>query len=105
MGKGTRKKLFVDESRIWNFTTSTIDRKLLRSFMFGYFWHDDIVESYFGINRGNLVWVLRYLTNLEKNLYLRHFDAKNRYSGNLYTSRGKQWTVLKPIFAARTRFL
>ena len=50
------------------------------------------------------MWVLRDLTNLEKNLYLRHFDAKSRYSGNLYTGWEKQWTVLKPIFAARTVF-
>ena len=42
MGKGARKKLFVDESKTWNFTTSTIDTKQIRSFMFGYFWHDDM---------------------------------------------------------------
>ena len=50
------------------------------------------------------MWVLRDLTSLEKKLCLRHFDAKNRYSGNLHMGWEKQWTVLKPIFAARTVF-
>ena len=62
--KGTRKKVFVDESRIWNFAAfngNTIGRSKLRSFMFGYFWYDDIAESHFGINQRNPVRVLRDL--------------------------------------------
>ena len=58
MGRGTRKKLFVDESRIWNFSKNTTDQKQLRSFIFGYFWYNDIAESHFGINQRNLLWYL-----------------------------------------------
>ena len=58
IGRGTRKKLFVDESRIWNFSTNTTDQKQLRSFIFGYFWYNDIAESHFGINQRILLWYL-----------------------------------------------
>ena len=68
MGKGTRKKLFVDKSRIWNSDANTTDRRQLRSFMFGYFCYVDIAESHFGINQRNPVRVLRDLINLEKKL-------------------------------------
>ena len=92
MGKGTRKKLFVDEPRMQNFsnfTAGTIDRKHLRSFMPGYFWYDDIAEDYFGISRGNLVWVVRDQTNLEKNLYIRNFDNKKSPQTILFLLDGK----------------
>ena len=101
MGKGTRKKLFVDKSRIWNFATNTTDRKQLRSFMFGYFWY---AESHFGINQRNLVWALRDLTNLEKNWYIRYFDTRRRSQESLYTGWEKQRTVLKPLLFAQTNF-
>ena len=42
MGKSARKKLFLDKSRIWNFTTNTRQRAHLKSYTFGYFFHDDI---------------------------------------------------------------
>ena len=102
-GKGTRKKLFVDESRIWNFDANTTDRRQLRSFMFGYFWYDDIAESHFGINQRNPVRVLRDLINLEKNWYIRYFDTRRRSQASLYTGWEKQWTVLRPILGARIK--
>ena len=46
MGKGTRKKFFVDESRIWNMQ-QPIDGSIgsmlggvVRSTLFGYIWDD-----------------------------------------------------------------
>lgn len=46
IGKKTRKQLFLDISRMLNNSTSTMDRPHLRSFLFGYVWNDDVIESY-----------------------------------------------------------
>ena len=54
MGKTTRRKLFIKESRLCSYTTQTVDdRTDFRAATFGYFWHDDIIESYFSINATN----------------------------------------------------
>ena len=54
MGKATRRKLFIDESRLYSYTTQTVDdRTNFRAATFGYFCHDDIIESYFSINAKN----------------------------------------------------
>ena len=51
MGKTTRKKLFIDESRLYSYTTQSAgERTNFRTATFGYFWDDDIVESYFSVN-------------------------------------------------------
>ena len=56
MGKSTRKKLFVDESGIWNMQ-QPIDGGIgsmlggfVRSTLFGYFWDDAKTESLFNIS-------------------------------------------------------
>ena len=54
MGKTTRRKLFINKSRLYIYTTQTTDdRTNFRAANFGYFWHDDIIESYFSINTKN----------------------------------------------------
>ena len=59
MEKATRRTLFLDELRLWSFTTNIIDKKNLRSFMFGYFWIDDIIEKYFALDSTNRQRTLR----------------------------------------------
>ena len=39
MGKTIRKKLFLDESRVWTFAVDKMKRKQLRDYLFGYFFH------------------------------------------------------------------
>ena len=39
MGKTTRRKLFIDKSRLYNYTTQTADDRInFRAAAFGYFW-------------------------------------------------------------------
>ena len=78
MGKSTRKKLFLGESKIWNFTTNTMQRAHLKWYTFEYFSHDDIVETYFGINSINQSKDLTGTAIPQKNLYMRYFDAISR---------------------------
>ena len=68
MQKSKRKKLFLDESRVWSFAVDKMERKQLRDYLFGYFFHTNAVESYFRINLTNMSKDLAGLTNLEKNL-------------------------------------
>ena len=74
MQKSKRKKLFLDESRVWSFAVDKMERKQLRDYFFGYFFHTNAVESYFRINLTNTPKDLAGLTNLEKNWYMRFFD-------------------------------
>ena len=86
MGKSTGKKLFLDESRIWNFTTNTMQRAHLKSYTFGYFIHDDIVETCFGINSINQSKDFTGTTIPQKLLYMRYFDATSRSNASFYTA-------------------
>ena len=49
MGKYTRKKLFLDESRIWNKETSIMKHDRVRSYLLPYFWYDVNTEYLVGI--------------------------------------------------------
>ena len=65
MGK-TRKKLFLDESRVWSFVVDKMERKKLRDQLFRYFFHTYAIQLYFYINLRNTSKDLTGLTNLEK---------------------------------------
>ena len=67
MGKKKEKKLFLDESRVWNFAVDQMERKQFRDYCFGYFFHTNAKESYFHINLTNMSKDLTGLSNLEKN--------------------------------------
>ena len=104
MEKSIRKKLFLDESRIWNFTTNIMQRPHLKSYTFGYFLHDDIVQTCFAINSINQSNDFTGTTIPQKNLYMRYFDATSRSNASFYTGLVQQWTVLQPIESKRTSF-
>ena len=65
--KKKRKKLFLDESRVWNFAVDQMERKQLRDYRFRYFFHTNAKEFYFHINLTNMSKDLTVLTNLQKN--------------------------------------
>ena len=73
MGK-TRKKLFLDESRVWSFVVDKMERRKLRDQLFRYFFHTYAIQLYFYINLRNTSKDLTGLTNLEKNQYMKFFD-------------------------------
>ena len=43
-GKTIRKKLFLDESRVWSFAVDKMERKKLRDYLFGYIFHTNAIE-------------------------------------------------------------
>ena len=64
--RGTRKKTFRDESTIRSLITNTIDMTIFRGITFRYFWFNDVVEEYIGVNSVNPCKVLTYTTIAEK---------------------------------------
>ena len=63
MGKTIRKIIFLDESRVWSFAVNKMERKQLRDYLFGYFFHTNAIELYFCINLTNTSKDLTGLTN------------------------------------------
>ena len=100
MGRETRKKLFRDESTIWNFTTNTIDTTKFRGVIYRHFWLDDAVEEYFGVNSANPYKDLTYTTISEKNHYMRWPGRKEKDIPPLYQGQGRlqRWACFYPDF-------
>ena len=95
MGKTTRRKLFIDESRLYTYTTQIVnDRTNFRAATFGYFWHDDIIESYFSINATNQSKDFTGITFPQKNMYMRYFDLTSRGIPTFYTSLRAKWGAI-----------
>ena len=52
---------------MWNFAVDQMERKQLRDYRLGYFFHTNAKEFYFHINLTNMSKDLTGLSNLEKN--------------------------------------
>ena len=105
MGKTARRKLFIDKSRLYNYTTQTADDRInFRAAAFGYFWHDDIMESYFSINATNQSKDFTGITIPQKTMYMRYFDLTSTGIQNFSTSLPARWAVLQPVWNKQTRF-
>ena len=81
-----------------------MQRVHLKSYTFACFLHDDVVETYFGINSINQSKDFTGTTTPQKNLNIRYFDATSRSNASFYTGLVQQWTALQPIRSKRTRF-
>ena len=110
MSKIARKKLFVDESRIWNLeepaagAASTMSTNI-RSILLGYVWTDIHVEHKLNIsgNSKNLDTVGIY----EKNLLLRMISGylcDSPRQDNFYCYQIQHWTVLYTVLSSQIFF-
>lgn len=84
MGRERRKKLFRDKSTMWSFTINTIGMTKFRGIIFRYFWFDDLIETYFGINSLTSYKNLTSVTiGKKKSLHDVVFQNKKRRSSSL----------------------
>ena len=72
MSKLARKKLFVDESRIWNLEESPAGvasnmKTSIRSILFRYMWYDVHVESLLNIKGSSRILAAMGITEKKKN--------------------------------------
>ena len=50
MSKGMRSSFFIYESRIWNFSTETIDTTNARSYLFNYITNENLMKEFWKIS-------------------------------------------------------
>ena len=60
-----------------------------RGIIYRYFWYDDELEEYFGVDSANPYQDLTYKTISEKNHCMRWFDKKEKDSTPLYQGQGR----------------
>ena len=103
MSKIARKKLFVDESRIWNLeepaagAASTMSTKI-RSFLIGYMWEGRHIEAILQVN-GNSKNLDSY-GPLVKNSLLKTISGYYHDSprqDNFYCYKKQHWTVIAAV--------
>ena len=95
-GKRARKRLVLDESRLWSMASSTsMDRSKLKSILFGYLWFESEFEWYFGLT--NETKNLKGLTTTQNNEYLRKFDLTGKSSNSFFTASLQSNSVLQRI--------
>ena len=102
LSKIARKKLFVDESRIWSLdepaagAASKMKTKI-RPILFGYMWYDEHVESLLNITGSSRNLAGMGIT--QKNNFLREFSRylhKTERQNKFYNLQKGNWTVLYP---------
>ena len=50
MGKDTTQKLFIDESRIWNFSSEKIEAANVTSYIFNYMSDENLIKEFWKIS-------------------------------------------------------
>ena len=90
MGKSTRRKLCVDESRIWCVNLRSNETK---SILFEYI-EGNFIESMLGITT-NYTKDLKNLTVQQKNEILKQQDFTRDSVQKFYASRPERYTVLR----------
>ena len=48
--KGTRNSFFIDESRIWNFSTETSDPTNTRSYLFNFMTNQNLIKEFWKLS-------------------------------------------------------
>ena len=104
MGRERRKKLFRDKSTMWSFTINTIGMTKFRGIIFRYFWFDDLIETYFGINSLTSYKDLTSVTIGKKNHYMMWFSRTRRDGAPLYQHMLQRWSYFYPDANKETYF-
>ena len=50
MSKGMRNSFFIDESRIWNFSTETSDPTNTRSYLFNFMTNQNLIKEFWKLS-------------------------------------------------------
>ena len=102
MQKGMKRKLVLDEQRIWNVTLTDPSKPLenkfvVRSKMPAYFWNDSVPKAFFGIRTATQVKYFTAITKGQKNTYITYNSnwlIKNNAGGEFYRTLPTIWQLL-----------
>ena len=102
MQKGMKRKLVLDEQRIWNVTLTDPSKPLenkfvVRSKMPAHFWNDSVPKAFFGIRTATQVKYFTAITKGQKNTYITYNSnwlIKNNAGGEFYRTLPTIWQLL-----------
>ena len=109
--KGVRRKLFLDEQRIWSVTLSSPSKPsenkfTVRSIMLAYFWNDLFPKSFFNTRSPAQVKDFMNLSKRDKNVrYYSEWQVRQNAGGTFYRTVQSTWTALHAILSTQTVFL
>ena len=104
MSKGMRNTFFISESRIWNFSTKTINAVNSRSHLLHYMTDEDLIKEFWKMSDKVPIRVFSKEILVHKNNFIRFVDKKLNTKGNavLCTGNVQFETIIQPLFENRS---
>ena len=79
MSKGMRNTFFIAESRIWNFSTETIDAANARSHLFNYMTDENLIKEFWKMSDKVTIRHFSKEMLVQKVDFIRFVDKKTQY--------------------------
>ena len=79
MSKGMRSNFFIAESRIWNFSTETIDPANARSHLFNYMTDENLIKEFWKMSDKVTIRHFSKEMLVQKVDFIRFVDKKTQY--------------------------
>ena len=76
ISKGTRNSFFIDESRIWNFSTETIDATNTRSYLLNYMTNENLTKEFWKLSDSVPIRDFSKEILVHKDDFIRFVDKK-----------------------------
>ena len=104
ISKGTRNSFFIDESRIWNFSTETIDAANTRSYLLNYMTNEHLTKEFWKLSDNVPIRNFSKKILVHKDDFIRFVDKKFNKKGNgvLYSGNVQFETIIQPVFGNRS---
>ena len=104
MSKGMRSNFFIAESRIWNFSTETIDPANARSHLFNYMTDENLIKEFWKMSDKVTIRDFSKKILVQKDNFIGFIDKKLNKKDNvaLYTGNVQFETVIQPLFGNRS---
>ena len=96
MSEGMRNTFFIAESRIWNFSTETIDAANARSHLFNYMTDENLIKEFWKISDKVTIRDFSKKILVQKDDFIGFIDKKLNTKDNvvLYTGNVQFETVI-----------
>ena len=78
MGKDTTQKLFIDESRIWNFSSEKIEAANVTSYIFNYMSDENLIKEFWKISDSTPIRDFSKEILVHKDDFIRFVDKKQQ---------------------------
>ena len=102
--KNTRQKNFIDESRIWNFSSEKIEAANVRSYISNYMSDENLIKTFWKISNNNPVIDFTKEIMVHKDNFTKFVDKRITKSNDniLYSSNIQFETIMQPRYGDRS---